>query len=235
MREFQIAPDRMEIALERRRKTALRYVVRLGLAAALVISGWALVVEYYQFMVVMPALALMLYAVYRRNLKRDTLLVSKTRFLLGEDTITAAGDAHPLTLSRGEITSICENPQGALVVRTSRLLRFMYIRSDLEGLGELRGALSGWMPIQERSIRWIELWPRINQAAALMVAPLAFASSLSASPWVVIPCGLALVAVVFVALLTAYHQSAAWWHKGVGWAAAYGCVGLVTKMVDLVG
>jgi hypothetical protein len=234
MRAYHIEPSTVAAAIERRQKTALHYVVTVGAAASLVISGWALALERYQVMVLMPAFALALAFVYRRNLARDAVRVSKTTYELGEDSIRQSGDGFPLALARAEVTSICESPLGAIIIRTDRLLRFLYIRHDVENRAELRAALAQWAPIEPRSVRWIELWPRISQAIALVLAPLAVASSISANPWVVVPSGLALIAVVAGSLVAVYHQGGKWWHKAIGWAAMFWCAGLATKMVDAV-
>ncbi len=234
MQEFHLSPTNLGVALERREKRALHYVVMLGVAAALVVSGWALALGRYQILFLMPVLAAALVFTYRRNNEAGRERMKHARYELDENSITAIGDGHPLRLERSEVTAVEENHRGAMVVRTRRMFRFLYIRADVAGRPALRAALESWMPIVKRDFRWIEAWPRVNVAMALLLAPLTVSVCISFNPWVVIPGGLTLIGIVAVSVTTIYHQKGSLKHKVAAWVCSLSCLGLLTKMASLL-
>lgn len=233
MQEFHIAPANLAATVAQREKKAFHYVVLVGAGASLVISGWSLALGYYQMMLLMPAFAAALAILYRRNTRVERQKGEKLHYVVTDDSITAAGDGHPLTLFRGEVTSVERNRRGAIILRTGKLMRFMYIRPDVENFATLIQMVSEWTPVVERETKWIELWPRISIVIALMMAPLAASVCLSESRWVVIPGGLLLIAIVILALVTVYHQKGTILHKSVAWVCLLSCVGLLNKIVGM--
>jgi hypothetical protein len=235
MPEFRNSPESLAITIARRQRRALHYVVALAIASSLVVCGWALALGRYQVLFLMPVMTAVLVTVYRANNEVQRTRLAEKRYRIEDDSVTLLGDGYPLRIGRNEITSIEENEFGALVLKTNKRLRFMYIPRDLENREGLVETLGQWKEITKRTSSWIELWPRISIVLALLLAPLTVAVCLSQDPMVVVPVGLVLLSIVILSIVTIYHQRGSIGHKAAALACSVSCVGLVSKIINVLG
>ncbi len=234
MQEFRTSPESLAIAIERRQRKAFQYVMGLAIASALMVCGWAIALGRYQVLLLMPVMTAVLAALYRRNNRVQETRLSEKRYALEADSITLLGDGHPLRIERSEVTAIEENQFGALVVKTGKVFRFLYIRGDVERRDELVAALNEWCPIVKRGSGWIEMWPKISVVMALLLAPLTVTVCLSQNPAIVIPVGTGLLGIVVTSIVTIYHQRGSVLHKAAALACSVSCIGLVTKIMSVL-
>lgn len=234
MQEFRTSPESLAVAIERRQRKAFQYVMGLAIASSLLVCGWAIALGRYQVLLLMPVMAGVLAVLYRRNNKIQETRLTEKRYALDADSITLLGDGHPLRIERSEVTSIGENEFGALVIKTNKRFRFLYIRGDVERRDELAAELAQWCPIEKRTSGWIEMWPKVSVFMALLLAPLTVTVCLSQNPMVVIPVGMTLLAIVATSIVTIYHQRGSVLHKAAALACSVSCIGLVSKIMSVL-
>lgn len=234
MQQFRTSPESLAIAFARRQRKALQYAAGLAVASSLVVIGWAIALERYQVLLLMPLMTGVLAMIYRRNNRVQQTRLAEMRYAVDSNSITLIGDGHPLRIDKDEITSIEENRYGALVVKTGHMFRFLYIRPDVERKDELWEILRSWKPIGPRSDRWIEVWPRASVWMALSLAPLTVTVCVSQNPAVVVPVGLILLGIMTLSIVTIYHQKGTVTHKAAALACSLPCIGLVGKIINVM-
>ncbi len=129
-----------------------------------------------------------------RGYSRRRAVLQGFQVILERDEITRVAPGFPdLTLFRDEIQDLTEIPGGGLAIRTADPRRRIDVPTALVGYEELRAALAGWKPVRvlPRSAR---LGRAVQIALLAAVVGALLATMFSMNLYVIIPCGLFLIA-----------------------------------------